>query len=72
MFCRILNIYSKKKHRTLEHFLLVKKCVLKFLWLFCTHTGDIQSVFIIKKKNYASGYKGRHVHACRGGKDLSI
>ena len=50
MFCRILNIYSKKKHRTLEHFLLVKKCVLKFLWLFCTHTGDIQSVFIIKKK----------------------
>ena len=46
-FCRSLNIYSKKKHRTLEHLLLVNKCVLKFLWLFRTHTGDIQSVFII-------------------------
>lgn len=48
----------------MEHFLLVKKCVLKLLWLFCIHMSYPKCLRYLKKKNYASGYEGRYVHTC--------
>lgn len=58
--CRILNTYPVEESHTFEHFLVVKKCVLKSLWLFCAPLGDIQvSSLFFFFSNPASGYKGR-------------
>ncbi|KAF6086230.1 hypothetical protein HJG60_008425 [Phyllostomus discolor] len=39
-----------EQHHIFEHFLLVERCVLRWLWLLCAHRGNIRSVFLLSKR----------------------